>query len=163
MHTSSRFAVAVHTLAFLAARGSETNSVTSERVAESVNTNPVVIRRILGALRGAHLVTSQPGNGGGWTLTRRPNQITLRHVYRAVEDEPLFALHRRPPNAHCDVGRNMQGILDDYFKEAERAMEARLDKVTLAEVMQEVGLRGRESNALGSSTGETSVQLSMRE
>lgn len=141
MHTSSRFAVAVHTLAFLAARGSETNSVTSETVAESVNTNPVVIRRILGALREAHVVTSQPGTGGGWTLARRPNEITLRHVYRAVEDEPLFALHHRPPNAHCDIGRNIQGILDGYFKDAERAMETRLDKVTLAEVMREMMAR----------------------
>src|SRR5574341_555129 len=136
MHPSSRFAVAVHTLAILAARDSEAISVTSKMIAESVNTNPVVIRRILGALRGAHLVASQPGTGGGWTLTRRPNEITLRHVYRAVEDAPLFAMPLRPPNAHCDIGRNIQEILDRYFTDAERAMEERLAAVTLAEVMR---------------------------
>ncbi len=140
MHTSTRFAVAVHTLAFIARRGESNCSITSEMIAESVNTNPVVIRRILGLLRQARLVHSQSGCGGGWVLARPANAITLRQVYRAVQDDPLFALHHRP-NPRCDVGQNVLGILDDYFKAAEQAMEERLERISVAEVLREIGAR----------------------
>jgi DNA-binding IscR family transcriptional regulator len=45
MSTSSRFAVAVHVLTLMAWADEE--PLKSEQVAESVNTNPVVIRRML--------------------------------------------------------------------------------------------------------------------
>ncbi len=138
MHTSSRFAVAIHTLAYLAARNSGEQSITSEMIAQSVNTNAVVIRRVLGTLREAKIVTSQTGSGGGWYLKRRPEAINLRDVYRALESDPLFALPPKPGNAHCEIGKNIQDILNSYFKEAERAAEARLSGVTLAEVMLEL-------------------------
>jgi len=59
-----RFTVAIHVLCLLAAL--HPKPVTSEFIAGSVNTNPVVIRRILAALRRAGLVKSQPGVSGGW-------------------------------------------------------------------------------------------------
>jgi Rrf2 family protein len=136
MNSSTRFTVAVHTLTLLAMN--EAEPVTSEALAGSVNTNPVVIRRVLGALRAAHLVTSQGGNGGGWRLAADPRAITLCAVYRAVEDEPLFALHHRPPNPHCPVGRNIQHALGGHFAAATRAMEAELARTTLADILGEV-------------------------
>jgi len=147
MYTSTRFAVAVHTLAFIATRCKSCPAVTSNMVAESVNTNPVVIRRILGSLRQAHLVDSQPGSGGGWTMARPADAITLREIYRAVEGDPLFALHRRP-NSRCDVGRHIVGILDSYFRDAEKAMEEKLGRVTVAAVMRQVGTPPRRARAV---------------
>jgi Rrf2 family protein len=138
MSTSSRFAVATHMLTLLAQNREEAVPVTSEFIAESVNTNPVVIRRVLGALRAARLVTSQGGNGGGWRLTRDPETITLRDVYRAVEDETLFSLHHRPPNPDCLVGRHIQHVLAQHFASATRAMEDELAHTTIADVLCEV-------------------------
>lgn len=138
MHTSSRFAVAIHTLVFLAMRDNEEDSVTSEMIAASVNTNPVVIRRILGTLRESSIVTSQSGACGGWYLKRKPTAISLRDVYRSLENDPLFAMPRNPGNTHCDIGRHMQSVLDAYFKDAERAAEARLEQVSLAEIVQDI-------------------------
>src|SRR5438876_1217231 len=54
MSDSSRFAVAVHALTLLA---SEDRPLTSEHIAGSVNTNPVVIRRVLAALVAALQIT----------------------------------------------------------------------------------------------------------
>ncbi|HEX8852924.1 MAG TPA: Rrf2 family transcriptional regulator, partial [Pyrinomonadaceae bacterium] len=82
MSANSRFAVAVHALTLLAWAGEE--PVKSEYLACSVNTNPVVIRRILCALARAGLVTSQTGASGGSRLARPAAEITLREVYRAV-------------------------------------------------------------------------------
>lgn len=137
MYANSRFAVAVHTLGFVGFAAGR-HPATSEDIAISVNTNPVVIRRVLGLLRDAGLVTSQPGPGGGWRLTRGPDAITLRDAYRAVEPEPLFALPQRPPSASCDVGRNVRQVLNRYFEDAEIAMEESLATVTLADVMADV-------------------------
>lgn len=139
MRTSSRVAVATHILTLLALNRAEL--VTSEFIAGSVNTNPVVIRRVLGALRTARLVTSQGGNGGGWQLVGDPEAITLREVYRAVEDEGLFPLHHRPPNPNCPVGRHIQHALTGHFAAATQAMEAELARTTVADVLREVQVR----------------------
>lgn len=142
---NSRFTVAVHLLALMSA-GQERcagTALTSESAAESVNTNPVVVRRILGSLRKAGLVSSHPGPTGGWLLLREPHEITLRDVYRAVEGEALFSLHHRPPSSHCEVGRNIQHSLEGYFGAAERAMEDTLAQHTIADVVEDVRARVR--------------------
>jgi Rrf2 family protein len=136
MSTSTRFTVAIHTLTLLAQ--AEAEPLTSEYIAGSVNTNPVVIRRILGALRAAHLVTAQTGNGGGWRLSLPADAITLRAVYRAVEDEPLFALHHRAPNPACPVGRHIQHALVPCFEEARRTLEEKLGCTTIADILAQV-------------------------
>jgi Rrf2 family protein len=136
MHVNSRFAVAVHVLALVHfARGKSAGKpVTSERLAECVNRNPVVIRRILGLIRDAGLVTSQPGPGGGWQLTRRPSDISLRDVYRAVEGEPFFSLPHREPHGGCPAGKRVTAVLECCFRDAEDALLDRLAAVSIADV-----------------------------
>ena len=136
MIASSRFAVATHILTLLALHRDE--PVTSEALAASVNTNPVVIRRAMAGLREAGIVTSQPGAGGGWRLVDCPEAVTLRDVFRAVEPEQVFALHPKSPSASCLVGRSICGALQGVFHEAEAAMEERLARMTIAEVLQSV-------------------------
>lgn len=133
MSISSRSAVGVHVLTLLAQAGDE--PLSSEAMAGSVNTNAVVIRRELGLLRQAGMVRSQEGSGGGWRLARAPERITLLDVYRAVEKEKLFSLHNQQPNPACLVGRSIQGALEDVFGDAEAAMERRLEKTTIDEVL----------------------------
>jgi Rrf2 family protein len=138
---SSRVAVAVHVLAFLTWRREE-EAVSSQQIARSVNTNPVVVRRIVGALRRAGLVEVQPGAAGGARLARAPEEITLLEVYRTVEDgAPLFALHTQPPCRDCGVGANIQATLVEVFGEAQSAMEAVLAGVTVADVWRSVAAR----------------------
>lgn len=134
---SSRVAVAVHVLALLTWRRGE--AVSSQQIARSVNTNPVVVRRIVGALRNAGLVSVQAGAAGGAQLARDPGEITLLDVYRAVEAaDGLFPLPLHPPSQHCDVGANIQGALVTVFDRAEAAMEAVLAGVTLGDVWRTV-------------------------
>jgi Rrf2 family protein len=133
---SSRVAVAVHILAYLAWRRDEPS--TSEKIAGSVNTNPVVVRRIMGSLREAGLVAAQPGAGGGSMLVREPSQITLLDVYRAVEDgEDLFALHADPCQ-HCGIGSNIREVLQGVFCRAHEAMQGVLGGVTIQDVFKDL-------------------------
>ena len=136
MNNSSRYTVAIHILTLLAY--CEPSSLTSEFIAGSVNTNPVVIRRLLGNLREANLVASQAGPGGGWHLLRDPQKITLRDIYDAMEGSSLFPLHASTPNPLCPVGKTIQSVLANHFKSAQEAMENELDRTTLAALVGSV-------------------------
>lgn len=149
---SSRMAVAVHVLAYMAWKRDEAAS--SERIAGSVNTNPVVVRRIVGQLRNAGLVTVQPGAGGGALLARAPEEISLLDVYRAVEREALFSLHPQSPCRECSVGANIQQILQGVFGRAEQAMEEELRGVTVGDVFADVVSRVRAAGCTGGAAKE---------
>lgn len=135
MSTNSRFAVAVHVLTLMAWSGEE-EPLKSEQVAESVNTNPVVIRRMLCELADAGLVVSQTGSLGGSRLASDPAKTTLLDVYQALECGGVFSLHRQPPSRDCPVGVNIETVLSDVLLEVDAAVEAVLAKITIKDVVQ---------------------------
>lgn len=133
----TRFAVAAHILLMIAADGAEPS--TSQRLAASINTNPVVIRRITGLLARAGLVRVRRGPGGA-ELMRPAATITLRDVWRAVQsdaDRPLLPLHANPDPA-CPVGCRVHAVLGAAFGTAEQALEAALARTTLADLLHGV-------------------------
>ena len=125
--------MAVHVLAVLAYK--EGDRVTSALLAASVNTNPVIVRRLLLALQRAKLVETCKGAGSGSRLSRSPRRIDLAEVYRAVENAEPFASPSRKPNAACPVGKCIRKTLDRVFASAQGALERDLEKTTLADVM----------------------------
>ena len=145
--TSCRFAVALHVMTVLAFKESE--PVTSDLLASSVNTNPVVIRRLLLLLQEARLVETRKGAGLGSRLLRKPNKISLGDIYRAVETEELFPLPARQPNKGCPVGQCIQQALENIFVSAQLAMEKELSKTTLADVLDAVEEQCSESKGKG--------------
>jgi Rrf2 family protein len=136
MRKSSRFVVAAHALAMLAYGKGE--ALTSEWIAGSVNTNPVVVRRILSMLARAGLVVTQEGAGGGVRLAKAPKEIDLRAVYHAVESDVMFALHPQEPNPACPVGRTIQSALQPTLDAAEESLLDSLGKTTVADIVRRV-------------------------
>jgi Rrf2 family protein len=128
--------MAVHVLAVLAYQ--EGDPVTSAMLAGSVNTNPVIIRRLLLALQRARLVQTRKGAGAGSRLSRSPRRINLADIYRAVEEAQPFAAPHRRPNSACPVGHCIRETLDRVFASAECALERDLEKTTLAGVIETV-------------------------
>ncbi len=108
----------------------------SDQVADSVNTNPVVIRRMLLELAEAGLVVSQTGSLGGSRLAGDPAKTTLLDVYQALECGGVFSLHRQPPSRECPVGVNIETVLGDVLQEVDSAVEAVLSKITINDVVQ---------------------------
>ncbi len=132
---SSRFSIAVHTLALLA-HGDVEKSLKSEAIACLVKTNAVVIRRLLSDLSTAKIVVSQAGATGGSRLAKKPQEISLFEIYRAIEGGEVFTLHRKTPSEHCDIGRSIQAVLGEIQDVLDAAIEERLGKISLAEVLQ---------------------------
>lgn len=139
MSANSRLTIAAHALAWIGLYQRQGHEVaTSEQIATSANTNPVVIRRLLGELRGAGLVESRRGVGAGWSLTRELKSINLLDVYRAVEPGPLFAMHRATPDQNCVVGHGIQPAMRRVYDDIEETLSGELARVTLEDVLQDV-------------------------
>ncbi len=136
MPSNSRFAVAVHVLTALAYHDGE--SLSSSRLAESVRTNPVVIRRLLIRLGKAGLVETRVGKSGGVQLARRPDSITLLDIFRAVEGGSPFALPDKPENKTCAVSCAMGKLLSSVLAETDRAISRSLERVRLSELARGV-------------------------
>ncbi len=128
--------MAVHVLAVLAYK--EGDRVNSAFLAGSVNTNPVIIRRLLLSLQKAKLVDTCKGAGAGSRLSRSPRRINLAEVYRAVEEAEPFATPSRKPSGACPVGQCILEALATVFASAENAMEQDLAKTTLGDVIDKV-------------------------
>ncbi|MGP4106376.1 Rrf2 family transcriptional regulator [Virgibacillus sp. L01] len=133
---NSRFAIAIHILALTSVQPRE--QLTSEYIASSVNTNPVVIRRISSMLKKAGMLTSQAGIPGVG-ITKDPTEISLLDIYKAVQgkDEGTFAMHENP-NPKCPVGSNIQFTLEKKFNAAQQAMENELANETLMAVIHDL-------------------------
>ena len=134
MQISSRFTVALHIFACVDVFKDD-YKVTSDLLAGSINTNPVIIRKILSQLKGAGLITVARGTGG-ITVNKPLEEITFFDVYQAiepVENGSLFHFHDAP-NPDCPVGRNIHALLDDKLKAIQDAMEDEMRKYTLADL-----------------------------
>ena len=137
--SSSRFAVAVHTLAvlgFLQKRGVERAS--SQMLAKSVNTNPVVIRHLLSALKKAGLVVSKEGKEGGASLAKSAAKISLAEIFAAVEENGILSPNKNPELKSCPVSCGMKRVLPSIFKEVDKAVVKTLKGKTLQQVIDQV-------------------------
>jgi Rrf2 family protein len=133
--TSSRFQVGVHALVVLAVWSRPTSS---EAISYSIDTNPAVIRRIVGDLREAGLVESRRGPGGGFVLARPAREISLLDVYRAVDAGPVFAPYDEYPVEECPVGSRVPDVLDAALAPAVDALERWLETRTIADLTEEI-------------------------
>ncbi|SHR95503.1 Putative HTH-type transcriptional regulator ywnA [Mycobacteroides abscessus subsp. abscessus] len=146
MSISSRFTVGVHILTLIELNKDGISS--SEFLAVSVNTNPSLIRKIMGMLKKAGLIEVQPGIAGA-KLTKEPATITLLDVYKAVDvvkEKELFSLHDNP-HPDCPVGRNIQDSITPILSAAQFALEKVLGNVTIEEVVKDI-VEKENSNSL---------------
>lgn len=138
MQISSRFTIAIHIFACIDVFEDE-YKITSDFLAESINVNPVVIRRILQQLKAANLINVTRGSGGA-AIARDMDKITFLDVYNAVEcvdNGELFHFHENP-NTDCPVGRNIHNVLDSRLSRIQKAMEDEMRKITIADAIKDV-------------------------
>ena len=132
---NSQLPIAFHILGFLAAHPGK--SVTSEVMARTYGTSPVVLRRVLAKLQRAGLVETRRGVNGGSVLARDAGAINLRQAYDAVADDQ-DVLHRPPEACAGAIASAVARFVDDVMGDAERALIGRLEAVTVAEMDKQV-------------------------
>ena len=134
MQISSRFTIGLHILTAIDMFQKD-YKVTSDFLAGSIRTNPVVVRKILGQLKKAGLIHSSQGVAG-ITMAKPLEEISFYDVYSSiepVEEGDLFRFHV-DPNPDCPVGRNIHELLDGKLREIQSAMEEKMRGYTLADL-----------------------------
>ncbi|HWK33722.1 MAG TPA: Rrf2 family transcriptional regulator [Hyphomicrobium sp.] len=145
MRRDSRLSGVLHVLLHMA---EQDRPATSEMLAKAMQTNPVVIRRIMAGLRERGYVRSDKGHGGGWTLACDLSKLTLRDVHEALGEPSLLAIGNRMEAPGCLVEQAVNAALGRAFDDAEAMLLARFASVTLAQLSTDVHKRlGRRSKA----------------
>ena len=136
MATNTQFSIAAHIMACLGqAPGDEVNSAA---IAGSVNTSASFVRRILAKLSKADLVKTATGKGGACWLARRASDISLLEIYRAIGAPQAFAIHQYPIEKRCPVSCNIKSALGRVLNETQQAVEQRLSRISLAQVIADL-------------------------
>jgi DNA-binding IscR family transcriptional regulator len=131
VRSDSRLARMCHVLIHMGLRG---GTETSEVIALMLNTNPVVVRRTMAGLRDQGYVRSEKGHGGGWTLVRGLDELTLLDVHRALGEPAVFALGPSIDHPNCLVETSVNAALVAALHEAETLLLARMGHITLADL-----------------------------
>ncbi|EEB71449.1 transcriptional regulator, BadM/Rrf2 family [Ruegeria sp. R11] len=131
MKRNSRLSLALHTLSHMA--GEPDRVRTSSDIADHAGTNPVVVRRVLGRLREAGLLTSEKGHAGGWRLARSPQDISFADVYLAL-DERLVASDEISEAPACSVEHALQKRVSGVLEEIEQTLIQKLGEASISEV-----------------------------
>jgi len=142
MKRDSRLSGVLHCLLHMAELD---RPATSEWLAQAMQTNPVVIRRLMAGLRDAGFVASAKGHGGGWVLTCPLDRITLRDIHEAVGAPTLLAVGHREESPGCLVEQAVNSALDDAYRQAEALLLERLGAVTLASLSRDFHRRLQRS------------------
>ncbi|MDO9416171.1 Rrf2 family transcriptional regulator [Pararhizobium sp.] len=116
-------------------------AVTSDTIGHMLNTNPVVVRRTMAGLREEGYVQSEKGHGGGWTLSRTLDDITLLDIHKALGTPSVFALGLSDDHPKCLVEQAVNAALSDAFEQAEALLLARFADVSLADIARDFEAR----------------------
>ena len=130
MAVNCRFATGVHVLVLLAAEPQVLR--TSTEIAEKLDTNPVVVRRVLASLQQARLIESQKGPTGGSRLLKPPKAISLAEVYEAVETGPLF----HTPRVRAAGPSRVNAALERVFSTSMGALRDELKSIPLSQILK---------------------------
>jgi len=137
MAVNIQFSIAVHILAGLAC-GCDKGGVTSGRLAESVNTSPSFVRRVLAKLSKAGLAETATGKAGACWLAKRAKDISLLDIYKAVDAPRAFSIHCYDEQKSCPVSCHIKAALEKALEKTQKAMEKSLAETSLARIVSEM-------------------------
>ena len=140
---NTQFSIAVHVLVGIA----KYKYVNTVQLAQSVNTNPIFIKRIVGKLAKNGLLISSRGRNGGNCLVREAKDISLLDVYRAVNAPTLFAIHQYEKVASCSISSNIQQALTDIRSDLQNEVEQKLVQISIQDMLDDINLRKQHLKA----------------
>lgn len=135
MPTDNRLSRMLHVLIHMDHIG---EPVTSDTISRMLDTNPVVVRRTMAGLRAAGYLTSVKGHGGGWTLARTLDEVTLRDIHDALGGPRIFAIGLADDNPRCLIEQAANHALKDVLDDAEQRLLNRFGEVTIGELSRHV-------------------------
>lgn len=140
-----QFATSVHIMISLGYLNQQKTSKTpscklanSDMLAESIGTNPVVIRRLLSQLNKAGLIKTARGKKGGVQLNKPASEISLSDVYKAIEIKDSVKPHNKPASKDCPVSCSMHEIMSSVSEGYTKASLKYLDAIKLSDLIKKI-------------------------
>lgn len=134
MKRDSRLARMIHVLIHMGLLGGRE---TSETIAKMLNTNPVVVRRTMAALKRKGVVGSEGGRGGGWVLLRPLDDLTVLDIQKALDEGEVLAAGVSEDHPTCPVERAANAALVRAFDKAESALLDEFAKLRLSIIAEQ--------------------------
>jgi Rrf2 family protein len=103
-------------------------------IAERTGLPQPYLEQILLALKGAGLVRSKRGVGGGYVLSRQPKEILLSDILMAV-DGPIVAGDFGEPHTDGACDHEGQCVLLSIWADVGEHMRRYLDSLSLADIV----------------------------
>ena len=138
MKRDSRLSSVLHALLHMA---QQDGPMTSDALAQCLGTNPVVVRRTMGFLREAGIVSADRGHAGGWRIQADLRTVTLRQLHEALGEPAMFAMGHRNEAPECLVEQAVNAALEDTFAAAEALLLERFSTLTLADLAADFARR----------------------
>ena len=138
MKRDSRLSSVLHALLHMA---EQDGPMTSEALGQCLRANPVVVRRTMGLLREAGLVSAERGHAGGWRIAVDLRSVSLRRLHEALGEPAIFAIGNRNETPECLVEQAVNAALEGAFAEAEALLLERFADVTLADLAEDFARR----------------------
>ena len=150
MQISMKCSIAVHCLIFIH-EASGKAKVTSNLLAQSTGSNPVIIRNILSALKKAGLIEIPRGTGGA-KLCAAPSKITLYQIYTALEPDGVTSLIGIHPcqGRPCPIAQNIRKVLQTPYTKIEDAVKETMKQITLQSMIDEFQSLSRDASGMNS-------------
>ena len=130
---STRGDYASRALLSLALHADESGPTSVRDIAERTGLPQPYLEQILLALKGAGLVRSKRGVGGGYVLARPPSEISLSEIVSAV-DGPIVAGDFGEPHQNGACDHEGQCVLLAVWGDTGEHMRRFLDSYTLADI-----------------------------
>lgn len=134
MKVSTRGDYASRALLSLALHGAESTPTSVRDIAERTGLPQPYLEQILLALKGAGLVRSKRGVGGGYVLARPAGEITLAQIVSAV-DGPIAAGDFGAPHTNGACDHEGQCVLLAVWADVSEHMRTHLQSFTLADMV----------------------------
>lgn len=133
MKKSTKFSDVLHILLHMA---KSPDPSTSKTLAKAMNSNPVVVRRIMAGLRKQGLVQSEKGHGGGWSLSCNLKTVTLHDIYEAIGAPTMLAIGNRAESPACFIEKAVNSATGHVFQDAKKMIIAQLQSTTVADLQK---------------------------
>jgi Rrf2 family iron-sulfur cluster assembly transcriptional regulator len=130
---STRGDYASRALVSLALHAADGRPTSVRDIAERTGLPQPYLEQILLALKGAGIVRSKRGVGGGYVLSRAPDRITLSEIVGAV-DGPISAGDFGEPHTNGACDHEGQCVLLSIWADVGDRMRRLLQSITLADI-----------------------------
>lgn len=136
MKQSHKLSDALHILSYIALNQEEMTKISSQTIADSVGTNPGLVRRLMSNLSKAGLLLTKVGTAKP-QLAKEPKDISFYDVFEAVEGDGLLKVDEGT-NPDCAIGNSVPRVLPGFYQRITQAAFNEMRAISLQDMLDEL-------------------------